>query len=557
MKQNNVAKRFGIASLCLATAFSAFSGLVGNVALAEDDQEPAQNTVQTTDFVNVTDTATVAVTEEAAHVTGNKLDKDKTSFTGLRISSDDPYAATFKTVFDGNMQIRFRFPETYTNGLYGDFNFRFTDATDASNYFDITYYVEKESDTKVATAPYIQWGDEIRMSTHSANNAYVWTNEKVSNKDTYQFAPAFLTKASTNYEARGDRMGILELVWVGGILTVKSNTIGNAESNYNADVMIPIASFDGTYDTTQPDNGLIGKQTKDPDTGDVTQDRCGGLPLMNFENGYTVTISSSFEDERTTDKATDVFINSIMCDNTYDFSKTEFTKNAQMTTFENDFEFLPAPTTAPQAGKVFLGYKSTDGKLYGVGSLARKDANLEPLAISYDTINGASVRVDVAGGQSGIRFMTVFNPTEYEAVKGYIQSFGTLIAYTDTLTNGDFTIANYAGGAAFAQVKNTKGTFAYTDKAGNEYVAYSMALVNIQDYTKAYSARGYLVVEYVDGSVATVYTDYNAADNSRSIAEVATLFKTQDAEKYAELTLEEQAIVDAYAAAYVAPNPEA
>ena len=553
MKQNNVAKRFGIASLCLATAFSAFGGLVGNVALADDNQEPAQNTVQTTDFVEVTDTATVAVTEEAAHVTGNKLDKDKTSFTGLRISSDDPYSATFKTVFDGNMQIRFRFPETYTNGLYGDFNFRFTDATDASNYFDITYYVEKESDTKVATAPYIQWGDEIRMSTHSANNGYAWTNKKVSNNDTYQFAPAFLTKAATKYADRGDRMGILELVWVGGVLTIKSNTIGNAESNYNADVMIPIAAFDGTYDTSKTDNGLIGKQTKDPATGDVTEDRAGGLPFMNFENGYTVTVSSSFEDARTTDKASDVFINSIMCDNTYDFSKTEFTKNAQMTTFENDFEFLPA-APATQAGKVFLGYKSEAGYLYGVGSLARKDANLQPLVISYDTLNGASVRVDVVGGQSGIRFMTLFNPTEYAAVKDYIQSFGTIIAYTDTLTNGDFTIANYAGGAAFAQVKNTKGTFAYTDAEDNAYVAYSMALVNINDYTKAYSARGYLVVEYVDGTTATVYTDYNAADNSRSIAEVANLFKTQDTAKYDALTDEEKAIVNAYAAAYVAPQ---
>ena len=127
MRKTNIAKRLGIASLCLGLAVSAFSGSVlfaNNVANADGTEQTEQNTVQTTDFVSVTDTATVAITEENAKVTGNKLEKDKTSFTGLRISSNDPYQATFKTIFKGNMQIKFRFPETYTNALYGDFNFQ-------------------------------------------------------------------------------------------------------------------------------------------------------------------------------------------------------------------------------------------------------------------------------------------------------------------------------------------------------------------------------------------------------------------------------------------------
>lgn len=553
MKRNNVAKRFGIASLCLATAFSAIGSTawVNSVALAEGTDEPT-NTVQATDLVHVTDTATVAITEEAARVTGNKLEKDKTSFTGLRISSNEPYKATFKTVFDGNMEIKFRFPETYTDALYGDFTFRFTDATDDSNYFDITYYVVKEDAERplFSTAPYVQWGDEIRMSTHKTS--YEWTNVKVSNKDNYQFAPAFLTKASV--ADRSDRMGILSLEWVGDILTVSSNTTGNGETSYTASNMIPIAAFDGTYDTSKPNNGLIGKQTTDPgDRNIILEDRAGGLPTMNFENGYTVTVSSSFEDARTTDRATDVFFASIISDETYDFSNAEITKNDQMQAFEDGFEFLPE-AAATDAGKVFLGYKSAAGKLYGVDSLVKKGGTYQPLVISYDTINGASVRVDSEAGQSGIRFQTLFNPTEYEAVKDYIKSFGTLIAYTDTLTKGDFTIENYAGDATFAKVQNTKGTFEYTDKEDNVYVAYSMALVNIQDYTRAYSARGYLVVEYADGTTATVYTDYNATDNSRSIAEVANLLKTQDVEKYEAMNDAQKAIINAYVAALDAPE---
>ena len=85
-------------------------------------------------------------------------------------------------------------------------------------------------------------------------------------------------------------------------------------------------------------------------------------------------------------------------------------------------------------------------------------------------------------------------------------------------------------------------------------IQHSMALVKIKDFTKAYSARGYLVVKYVDGTTETVYTDYNVADNSRSIAEVANLFKTQDPETYEAMNDAQKAIVDAYVAEYVAPQ---
>ena len=276
---------------------------------------------------------------------------------------------------------------------------------------------------------------------------------------------------------------------------------------------------------------------------------------MNFKNGYILTVSSSFTDERTTDQASDVFFASIItASGTYDFSKTELKKDAQMQAYEGGFKYLPA---APQveAGKIVLGWKSTEtNKLYTAGSFVSSHENYEAVVISYDTLGGAGVRIDDSeGGQSGIRFQTLFNVDEYEAVKGYLQSFGTLITYTDTLTavGKDFTIENYQGEATFAVVKNTKGTFKYTDQMNNKkYTAYSMAVVDIKDYTKAYSARGYLVVEYADGSTQTIYTDYNATDNSRSIAEVANLLKQSN--EYTEYTDEQKVIVDAYAAAYVA-----
>ena len=81
-----------------------------------------------------------------------------------------------------------------------------------------------------------------------------------------------------------------------------------------------------------------------------------------------------------------------------------------------------------------------------------------------------------------------------------------------------------------------------------------MGVIDIADYTKAFSARGYLVIYYADGLTNTVYTDYNETDNSRSIAEVAYRLKTMNPDSYNAISDAKKAIMDAYATAYVAPQ---
>ena len=530
MKKNNVAKLFGIASLCLGVAISTLSGtmlLDNNVALAGEAE-----TMKVTEFLSTS-------------LAADKITQDE---NGLRISSDDPYEATFKTVLKGNTQFVFSFPETYTDALYGDFTFRITDAIDPSKYFDITYYVESEKDFN--TAPYVQYQDEIRMASYNINGE--WYNYKRTGKSNHPFAPCFLSRAYD--ETRNNRKGILLLSWVGDVLTISSNTTGLQDLVLSRPNMISIASFDGTYDSSAKDNGFVG----------AGKTSCG-LPKITFPNGYIVTVSSSFNDARTTDKASDVLFTSIInADATYAFAaddkgnppKTEFVMNKQMKKFADGFQVLT--TKEATAGKFFLGWRNTEtNKLYPAGTLAQK-GTYEALEITYETMVGASVRIDLDGGKSGIRFRTLFNVDEYAKLESFIQSKGTLIAYTDTLTNTgkEFTIDNYQGVSTFAQVKNTKGTYEYTDsESGATYVAYSMAVVDIQDYTKAYSARGYLVVEYADGSTKLIYTDYVQAKNSRSIAEVATLL--QQTEEYAKLTDEEKQIVDSYVPTNVEPNEPA
>ena len=511
MKKNKLATTLKIASLCLSAlicACSLSSLLESNVAIAED-----LNSIQTTDLV----------------YTGAEV---KQELSGLRISSSDAYNATFRGIFSGDTTFKFRFPETYVDALYGDFTFRITDATDDSNYFDINYYVENEE--HFATAVCVQYQDEIRMS--SDRTAQTLYNTKVMGQQNHKFAPCFLSKGYT--ETIDKRVGILTLEWVDGVLNVKSNT----SSLQKEQTMLTIASFDGTYDPSKPNNGFIDKNS-------------WGMPKIAFENGYTISISSCIEDKRSSDKGSDVLFASITNDGTtYNFKQDMLMQDSKMEAFDNAFKFLTTRKT--ESGTVFLGWKNTaTNKLYPAYSVVRKGESFEQVSLGFTSINGAEVRIDTSeNGKSGIRFLTAFNKEEYEAIKetGFLKSFGTVVAWTETLTKGDLTIENYQMESTFAKAENTKGTFAYLDEQGEELAAYSMAIyVDPDHFTMEYSARGYLILEYADGKTRTIYTDYSAANNSRSIAEVAYQFKTANMDVYATMSWAQKDVIDAFVTSYL------
>ena len=232
MKRNNVVKRFSIASLCLATAFSAFSGTwsFGNdVALAEGTEKSAATTVQATDLLDTT----AAVTQDE---------------TGLRISSDAAYTATLKKVFLYDTAFNFRFAETATTAIYGDFNIRVADVSDENNYFDIKYYVSKSSDSTQndnKTGLYVQWKDQVRTC---ANNGYTAYNALQTGKNASNYAPNFLNNGKYT-----DRLAELKIQWTGDVLSVTSNTTYDQKNS----VRRALAKFDGTYDTTVSKKGFV------------------------------------------------------------------------------------------------------------------------------------------------------------------------------------------------------------------------------------------------------------------------------------------------------------
>ena len=569
MKRNNVAKRFGIASLCLATAISAFSGFVSlanNVVFAEGD------TIQTTDIVEF---VTKSEETKAEVVTRNVYTGKNvaTSTKCLTISSEGAYEAKFKTIFTNEATLRFNFPETDASASdpYGNFVIRVADATDASNYFEIEYYVIYGGSVD-ATGVAVKWNGLYRTSQAESTTTIwktsaTWQNKKMtgSTNNGYAYAPSFLGKGSGNYQSRE---GGLSLQWSGETLKVYANHRKAQDSSDQVTSLI--GAFDGSY-TTASGNGFTNKST-------------WGLPKMSFPNGYTISFSST--NATGTGKATDVSfskvlngtittnMNTLTSGETIDFANATLPKDNYMKAYD---------TIKENADKTLLGWKDTDGKLHSTKTaLTSADIGAyTPVFLGFEKIQGASLRIDTVYGNSGLRFISGFNPDDYKALSDarYIKTpenetgcitFGTLLAYKESLTEGIFDVVNYAtqleAGTNVLQAESTKKIFDYTapvkdnegkiltDDNGNvitkDYKAYSVALVNPNiEYAQSFAARGYIVVKYDDETTATFYTQYTAENDIRSIKQIAVIIATSEEAKveFDTYTTEQKNVVLGYA----------
>ena len=555
MKKNNVAKRFGIATLCLATAISAFSGITSvaasNVAVADG------TTVKLTDLVTVSEGATVA--QETRDVIWKKNATAASAAKCLRISSSDAYEATFNQIFQGNTELRFAFPERLADfadadgnvptASWGNFKFTITDAADADNFFDIVYYR-----TGYGSTIRVEWnGHTIQTdtgngaSTYNATSGTYYYDTELDTRTSFSYAPSFMG-AGANYVTREAK---LQLKWTsaGQLWVVSNSTIKQDASDRFSSV---IAKFDGSYDETATKCGFVSKSK-------------WGLPMMTFPNGYKISFSSYMDvAEEDRKDATDVSFWRIKNDCTGTTYGNLDTDGAYYTAFADDAftknNYMKAyDSMKANAGKTLIGWKDATGLQTTATALKSADISAyDPVFLGFDTMKGASVRIDPTGGESGIRFMTLFDKADYATAAPYIQSQGTLIAYTDKLTKGRLDAVNYATEIAadpattVAQVPNTKSKMFNYNVATNRLddengqPAYSMALTGIEDYAQTYSARGYLVVVYADGTTTqTFYTDYNETDNARSIQEVAQLLQqTADYQNYEQY---QKDVVDLYA----------
>ena len=138
------------------------------------------------------------------------------------------------------------------------------------------------------------------------------------------------------------------------------------------------------------------------------------------------------------------------------------------------------------------------------------------------TLEGARVRLSAP---AGLRFDTKILKTNVddlvanENVKKV--EYGTVIAPIDYIT-GEFTMdALMAAGKTFLDIKQM--TWGKMPENNGGYYQMAASIVNINDfnYERSFSARAYVKVTMNNEQVQYIYSDYNSADNSRTVQFVA------------------------------------
>ena len=201
------------------------------------------------------------------------------------------------------------------------------------------------------------------------------------------------------------------------------------------------------------------------------------------------------------------------------------------------------PAADQSTGKVSLGWW-VDGELYQNGATvaATTESTIESAVVEFTQTNGGSVRIK---DPTGLRFQTKVNKADYEKIAEVVTEQGGVLALTSVVGGSAVTVENGL------KVVDAGNAF-HVDSTTDEGVYYS-SIVGIPEaeYGTNISARGYMTIQYADGSSATVYTELTAVRNIRSVAKSAQA----DTEYYNTLTPEQKAIIDGFAAASGTEDP--
>ena len=185
------------------------------------------------------------------------------------------------------------------------------------------------------------------------------------------------------------------------------------------------------------------------------------------------------------------------------------------------------PMATEQSGKIFLGWTATENdysSIYPVGYAYEVTADVTLYAAWLNVSDfymqeGAAVRLKA--GESGIRFKTDITASVYNSLP--IAEIGAIIAPTAKLGDKALTFTNFPE-AVKAKVEEVNGNGGWLVTGAEEATwTYVAALIDIPQtqYNRTVSARGYIVLNYANGTQGYIYTDYVEENHARNIYEVA------------------------------------
>lgn len=147
----------------------------------------------------------------------------------------------------------------------------------------------------------------------------------------------------------------------------------------------------------------------------------------------------------------------------------------------------------------------------------------------FGVLAGARIRLasgEDAAKNSGIRFDIAVNAGIIKAIEaaGATVKLGTLVWETDAEASYAFTTAAMTATSkkcSEVSVAAADANLRENTSGGESYYGYTAAITNITNYTLEYSCRAFMDITFADGSTVRVYSNYNAADNSRCLQEIA------------------------------------
>lgn len=187
---------------------------------------------------------------------------------------------------------------------------------------------------------------------------------------------------------------------------------------------------------------------------------------------------------------------------------------------------LPKPSKAVNG--TFVGWHTEkDGAdlLYPAGATVTLDADavFDAVVISYDTCEGASVRL--VEDNVALRFTSKIAKSDYELLTSYVGTsgiaFGTYIIAEDYLYKTLFTFTLEAlQKAGYNKYLDIPATGWYEVDKDSCTIAGSVSHIRDENYSRSYAGIGYMKVTYSNGTVGTVYSSFHHEDNARNIYKV-------------------------------------
>ena len=572
-------KRIKCVCIGVLAAFLAVSLGMG-VILAKNDSAFAQ-TGATVGFDNILSVSGADITANQTHtgaVTGN-------SYSGLTVSGTAAYDGKFNATFDGDTDLRFKFPGVADTNVTnsnakkdgyalcdgnGDFCFTIASAADPSVNFEL-HIVKTIAGSGDATA-FIKVGD-LYITSNYGNIRYYDSEEGIKKYHQQQsYCLGFNsdeTKLQNGITLKQNASGN----WVFTVIHSYYNLSGNnswsvefSGANVTANGKTKILpqldfasgytiSFGSNYEAGESDNGTdvcfvsLNGESLATDTvyaeidNDITYDGRNGDDL---EFSATVTASTYLGDIAKSAKIIknvsevqngEITVTADLFETGKTYAKTfeiggesviiTINENGEVKTESVQKGEKYALTTAIITDKTFVGWQVGEN-VYPAGYeiTVNSDITITALGVELKTIKGAAIRMSFfETSYGGLRFTAKYDINDVAALD---VKFGMLILPSDYVGETEITHANLTEDKRLDVKCNatmpslTAQGFGFTDT--DKYAYFTGSIVNLYNYnySRNFTARSYMQVGYGDGTAAYFYADYDATDNTRSAYEVAT-----------------------------------